>query len=399
MTNVAVIGAGPAGLIAAEILSANGLNVAVYDRMASPGRKFLVAGRGGLNLTHTEDFDIFLSRYGGAAAWLKPYLAAFPPQSLRAWADGLSAQTFVGSSGRVFPKAMKSSPLLRAWLKRLGSQGVSFHSRHDWLGWNGDGALLFSAGGEQIPVVADATVLALGGASWPRMGSNGAWAEILRARGVEVAPLRPANCGFVCGWSERFKAFAGTPLKHIALSFGGERLKTEAMIAAYGLEGGGIYTLSRFLREEISAKGVATLVIDLRPDVPGVDIKAKLAAARPGQSQANLLRKALHLAPVEINLMREAHGIHLPKDPAALARCVKMVPVVLTAPAPLERAISSAGGILLSELDDSLQLHKLPGIFAAGEMLDWEAPTGGYLITACFATGAAAARSIIRYLN
>jgi uncharacterized flavoprotein (TIGR03862 family) len=399
MKTVAVIGAGPAGLMAADILSARGIAVTVYDRMPSPGRKFLMAGRGGLNLTHSEDFETFLSHYGAAVPSLRAILAAFPPKALLDWAHGLGQETFVGSSGRVFPKAMKASPLLRALLARLTAQGVQLRPRHDWRGWNDMGELLFRVGGDDIAVHADATILALGGASWPRLGSNGAWREILKHHGIEVTPLRPANCGFVVEWSGVFRdAFAGQPLKSIALSFAGRTIRGEAMVSAYGLEGGGVYALSAALSEEIAAKGSAVLDIDLRPDMSLADIAAKLSAAKHGQSIANILRKALHLPPVAINLLREAHGIHLPAAPEALACCVKSAPLKLTAPAPIERAISTAGGIALDEFDNNLMLHKMRGVFAAGEMLDWDAPTGGYLLTACFATGVAAANGVIQSL-
>ena len=396
---VAVIGAGPAGLMAAEILSANGLKVTVYDRMASPGRKFLMAGRGGLNLTHSEDFESFLTRYGAAAPNLAPALAAFGPKALVAWAEGLGQKTFVGSSGRVFPKAMKSSPLLRAWLQRLATLGVELRSRHEWQGWDENGRLQFDVQGASVSVRVDATILALGGASWPRLGSNGAWTNILERRGVAIVPLRPANCGFMLAWSEYFRStFAGQPLKGIALSFAGRTVRGEAMVTAYGLEGGGVYALSAALRDAIAAGGTATLAVDLRPDLSVAEIAAKLAAIKHGQSQSNSLRKALHLAPVAVNLLREAHGIHLPKEPEALARCLKTLPLKLTAPAPIERAISTAGGIAFSELDGNLMLRAVPGVFAAGEMLDWEAPTGGYLLTACLATGVAAAKGVIQSL-
>ena len=396
---VAVIGAGPAGLMAAEILSAQGLKVTVYDRMPSPGRKFLMAGRGGLNLTHSEDSESFVSRYGAAAPQLAPILAAFGPKALIAWAEGLGQKTFVGSSGRVFPKAMKASPLLRAWLIRLAAQGVELFTRHEWQGWDEDGRLQFGVQGTSVSVRADATILALGGASWPRLGSNGAWTSILKRHGIAITPLRPANCGFMLDWSEHFRStFAGQPLKGIALSFAGRSVRAEAMVTTYGLEGGGIYALSAALRDAIAVHGSATLAIDLRPDLSLAEIAAKLAATKHGQSQSNILRKALHLAPVAVNLLREAHGVHLPKEPEALARCVKSVPLKVNAPAPIERAISTAGGIAFSELDENLMLRAIPGVFAAGEMLDWEAPTGGYLLTACFATGVAAAKGVIQSL-
>ena len=396
MNSVAIIGAGPAGLMAADILSAREIAVTVYDRMPSAGRKFLMAGRGGLNLTHSEPFETFLTRYSAAAPRLEPILAAFPPKALIGWANALGQKTIVGSSGRIFPKAMKASPLLRALLARLTRQGVEFRMRHEWRGWTQNGELLFRAGDKDVTAKADATILALGGASWPRLGSNGAWADILTKRGIAVAPLRPANCGFAVDWSAPFLAFAGRPLKGIALSFAKLSVRGEAVITAYGIEGGGVYALSAALRDEIAIRGMAALAIDLRPDMSLADIAAKLSKSAHGQSVSNTLRKALHLSPVAVNLMREAHGVHLPNEPGALARCVKSVPLKLTATAPVERAISSAGGIAFSELDDTLMLRKLPGVFAAGEMLDWEAPTGGYLLTACFATGVAAAKGVIQ---
>jgi uncharacterized flavoprotein (TIGR03862 family) len=395
--DVAIVGAGPAGLMAADILSARGLAVTVYDRMPSPGRKFLMAGRGGLNLTHSVDFESFLSRYDAAAPRLRPILAAFGPKALISWSEGLGQGTFVGSSGRVFPKAMKASPLLRALLARLAAQGTQLRTRHEWRGWDEDGCLLFRAGGKDIRVEARATILALGGASWPRLGSNGAWTEILHRRGIAVTPLAPANCGLVIDWSTPFRAaFAGHPLKGIALTFAGRTVRGEAVVTAYGIEGGVIYALSAALREEIAAKGSATFDIDLRPDLSLAEIEARLAAAKRGQSLSNILRKALHLAPVAVNLLREAHGIRLSSKPETLARCVKALPLKPIATAPLERAISTAGGIALSELDENLMLRAMPGVFAAGEMLDWEAPTGGYLLTACFATGVAAAKGVIQ---
>ncbi len=397
--DVAIIGAGPAGLIAADILSARGLAVTVFDRMPSPGRKLLMAGRGGLNLTHSEDFESFLSRYGSAAPRLRSILAAFPPKALIEWAQTLGQETFVGSSGRVFPKAMKASPLLRALLVRLAAQGVTFHMRHDWLGWDNDNGLIFCAGGLDVVVNANATILALGGASWPRLGSNAGWTKILQQRGIAMAPFLPANCGFAVQWSDMFReAFAGQPLKPIALSFAQCSVRGEAVITAYGIEGGGIYALSARLRDEITIRGSAVLDIDLRPDLTLAQVMAKLQRLAHSQSVSNILRKALHLPPIAVHLMREAHGVHLPNAPDALARCVKSVPLKLIATAPIDRAISSAGGIALSELDDHLTLRKLPNVFAAGEMLDWEAPTGGYLLTACFATGVAAAKGVLQSL-
>lgn len=392
--SVAVIGGGPAGLIAAETLSARGCQVTVYERMPTFGRKLLIAGRGGLNLTHSEPFARFKTRYGEAGARLAPYLDAFPPEALVAWAEGLGQPMFTGSSGRVFPKALKASPLLRAWLQRLADQGVRLQPRAEWLGWDETGALAFHDLPSDRP---DAVILALGGASWPKLGSTGAWAGILAAKGVEIAPFRPANCGFVAAWSEPFRTrFAGTPLKPLALSFEGRTVRGEAVVAGYGLEGGGVYALAAPLREAIARDGRAVLELDLRPDLGEDQLAGKLARPRGGQSLANFLRKAANLPPVAVNLIREANGGDVPEN---LAQAIKHVPVVLTAPRGLERAISSAGGIRWSDVDADLMLEPLPGVFAAGEMLDWEAPTGGYLLQACFATGVAAANGVLARLG
>ncbi|MET3528275.1 BaiN/RdsA family NAD(P)/FAD-dependent oxidoreductase [Phenylobacterium koreense] len=391
---VAVIGGGPAGLMATELLSAGGVQVDLYDRMPSLGRKFLMAGRGGLNLTHSEDFKAFVARYGEAAAWMRPVLEAFTPADLTAWAEGLGQPTFIGSSGRVFPRTLKASPLLRAWIGRLHAQGVRFHMHSEWRGWNPDGELVFNDG-ESVPV--DVVVLALGGASWPRLGSTGGWADILQGRGVAVTPFEPANSGFDVAWSPIFAdRFAGQPLKNIALSLGDRTVRGEAMIATYGLEGGAVYALSTELRQAIRADGSATIQADLRPDMTRSRLADRLHKAPAGQSAANLLRKAVNLSPVEINLLREGHGVELPRDAGALARAIKATPLRLTGVRGLDRAISSAGGVALPELDEGLMIRRLPGVYAVGEMLDWEAPTGGYLLQACFATGVAAARAILR---
>ena len=392
MTDAIVIGGGPAGLMAAEVLSAGGARVVVHDRMPTLGRKFLMAGRGGLNLTHSEQFEAFVARYGAAAAGLQPMLEAFPPSALVAWAEGLGQPTFVGSSGRVFPRALKASPLLRAWLARLAEQGVDFRLRSRWLGWDDAGALRFDGGETVRP---DATILALGGASWARLGSDGGWAAILAAKGVEMAPFTPANCGFVVAWSALFRErFGGAPLKNIALSFAGRRVRGEAVVAGYGLEGGAVYALSSALRDAVAAGGRAVLELDLRPDLSAEALARRLAKAPAGQSAANILRKA-GLSPLEVNLMREGHGLDLSGDAAAMAAWIKSVPVVLVAPQPIDRAISTAGGVSLSAVDVGLMLKALPGVHVAGEMLDWEAPTGGYLLQAAFATGAAAARAAL----
>ena len=395
---IAIIGGGPAGLTAAEILSAAGLAVTIYERMPTPGRKLLMAGRGGLNLTHSEPFDALVSRFGAASSRLAPILEAFPPSALIAWAEGLGQEVFVGSSGRVFPKALKASPLLRAWLARLAAQGVTLRTRHEWLGWDESGNLTFRTSAAATETVrADVTILALGGASWPKLGSDGAWAAILARRGVIIRSFRPANCGFTIPWSEAFRdRFEGEPLKNIALSFAGRTARGDAMITRYGIEGGAVYAVSAALREAIADAGRASVEIDLRPDLSPVQIGAKLERRRPGQSTAQSLRKALNLSPLAINLMREAHGISLPNDADALAARIKSVPLTLTGAQSIDRAISTAGGVDFMSLDETLMLRDLPGVYAAGEMLDWEAPTGGYLLQASFSTGAAVAKSVLR---
>jgi uncharacterized flavoprotein (TIGR03862 family) len=390
---IAVVGGGPAGLIAAEILAAGGAAVTVYDRMPSPGRKFLLAGRGGLNLTHTELLDRFLSRYGAARARLAPAIKAFPPAALVAWAEGLGQKTFVGSSGRIFPMAQKSSPLLRAWLRRLAELGVALAPRHRWTGWRGD-ALTFDTPTGPIEILPDATVLALGGVSWPRLGSDGGWAACFPHGSLR--PFQPANCGFTVAWSEHFRArFPGAPLKRIALSFGNETVRGEAVVTEAGIEGGAIYALSAPLRDAILSVGTATVLLDLRPDFDAAEIARRLGAPRRGQSLSTFLRKTLALPPVAIGLLQEA--LHRGGSESALAALTKAVPLALTAPAPIARAISTAGGLALDELDDSFMLKRRPGVFAAGEMLDWEAPTGGFLLQACFATGVAAGHGALAW--
>lgn len=399
--DVAIIGAGPAGLIAAERLALAGHKVAIYERMASPARKFLLAGRGGLNLTHSEPLDALLGRYGEARAWLEPAIRAFPPRALRDWADGLGAESFVGSSGRVFPRAMKASPLLRAWLARLDGLGVQLHAGRLWTGWDESGGLRFALrdGGEEI-VTPRATLLALGGASWPRLGGDGSWVELLERKGVAIAPLMPANAGFTVAWSALMRdKFAGLPLKRIALSFAGQRVLGEAMIDAGGIEGGAVYALSGPLREAIAREGEAIPMVDLRPDLTEPELATRLAKRRPGETLSNHLRKAAGLSPVAAAVLREAAGGPLPAEPEALAPLIKAAPLRLTGMASLARAISSAGGVRAGEIDPDFMLKRQPGIFVAGEMLDWEAPTGGYLLQACFATGVAAAEGIGRRLS
>jgi len=396
-----VVGAGPAGLMAAEVLAASGHAVTVFDQMPSVGRKFLMAGRGGLNLTHTEPLHTFLTRYGQAAAPLSAAIEHFPPAQVVAWCEGLSQETFAGSSGRVFPKSFKSSPLLRAWLGRLSDAGVVIRTHQRWLGWDRSGALLFSGpGGIEECVKADAVVLALGGASWPRLGSTGQWRSILQATGVAVAPFEPSNCGVRIAWSALMKSrFAGEPLKRIALTCGGETRRGEAIITRDGMEGGAIYALARSFREALQKNETIPLTIDLRPDETHEQIKTRLSGFRGRQSMATFLRKALKLTPVSIALLHEATGGPLPADQMQRAELIKAVPVTVTGLAGLERAISSSGGVPFDALDENLMLRVRPGVFLAGEMLDWDAPTGGYLLQACFATGVKAAQGAVAWLG
>ena len=403
MTAVAIMGAGPAGLMAAEVLANGGADVTVYDAMPSVGRKFLLAGRGGLNLTHSEPLPDFFERYGAAKSHLVPAITAFPPDALRAWSDALGQPTFTGSSGRVFPESFKASPLLRAWLRRLDAMGVKFALRHRWVGWDEHGKLLFQTADGQHAVESSATILALGGASWPRLGSDGAWVAPLAAKGVAIAPLRPANCGFTFAWSDIFKTrFEGQPLKNIVLSFGEHSVRGEAMITRSGIEGGVVYALSAHLREAIIAAGGATLHVALLPNIEPGQLIARLSAPRGKQSFSNFLRKASQLTPVAIGLLQEAaiaSGVVLSTLSATdLADFINTVPIKLNGIAPIARAISTAGGISFDELDDDFMIRRLPGVFAAGEMLDWEAPTGGYLLQASFATGAAAGRGALQWL-
>jgi uncharacterized flavoprotein (TIGR03862 family) len=398
--SAAVIGAVPAGLMAAEVLAQGGAGVTVYDAMASAGRKFLIAGRGGLNLTHSEPLPEFLSRYREAAPKLEAVINAVPPDRLRAWCEALGQPTFVGSSGRVFPRSMKASPLLRAWLRRLDAQGVRFSFRHRWIGWDEDGRLLFETPEGHRAIEARATVLTLGGASWPRLGSDGGWVDVLAARGVAISALRPANCGFTVAWSKVFRdRFEGQPLKNVEFRFGTRTERGEAVITSTGIEGGAIYALSADLREAILTSGETILHIALRPDLDNKALASRLSAPRGKQSLSNYIRKALQLSPVAIGLLQEASGgLAARLSPQDLAALVNAVPIRLSGIAPIVRAISTAGGISFDELDADYMLRCLPGTFAAGEMLDWEAPTGGYLLQASFATGAAAGKGALKWL-
>ncbi len=398
---VVVVGAGPAGLMAAETVAEAGHRVTIIEQMPSAGRKFLMAGRGGLNLTHSEPIEDFLGRYGTGRAPLDAAIRAFPPDAIVAWANVLGQQTFIGTSGRVFPKAMKASPLLRAWLARLGDLGVDMRLRHRLSALAGEGQLIIrDPAGARGEMTADAVVLALGGASWPRLGSDGHWAGELRDKGIDVRPLEPANSGIAISWSpDLAEGHAGAPLKRIALTCGEQTSRGEATITATGLEGGAIYALSPVLREALQRDGTAALSLDLRPDITTEALAARLASARKGDSRANVLRKAARLSPAAVAVLRDAVANRLPAEPTALAALIKAVPLRGTALADIATAISTAGGVAWAEIDESFMLRKLPGIFCAGEMLDWEAPTGGYLLQACFATGRAAGLGVVAHLT
>jgi hypothetical protein len=389
-----IVGAGPAGLAAAELLASEGWRVTIHERMPNPARKFLLAGRGGLNLTHSEPFDAFLARYGAARDRLEPAIAAFTPTDLRAWCEGLGIATFVGSSGRVFPKQMKASPLLRAWLARLGTLGVTLASRSRWTGWQGDELVFDTPEGQRVEHP-DATIFALGGASWPRLGSDGAWQAAFAERGAHISTLRPANSGFVVDWSSIFRErFAGEPIKRASFSFAGKHVRGEAIIAGYGLEGGAIYALGAPVRTAIDAKGEAIITIDLMPDVPLDVVAGRLTTARK-DSNTNRLRKA-GLSPAAAGLLREdMRSAALPAAPQELAERIKQLRIRLTGVAAIDRAISTAGGVSWDSLNADYSLTSDPRTFVAGEMLDWEAPTGGYLLQACFATGRAAGHGVL----
>jgi len=396
-----VIGGGPAGLMAAEVLSAGGVRVDLYDAMPSVGRKFLLAGKGGMNITHAEPYDAFVGRYGARADAVKPWLDAFPPAQLREWIHGLGVDTFVGTSGRVFPTDMKAAPLLRAWLHRLREAGVVFHMRHRWTGWR-DGALMFATpdGEAAVRTTGAATVLALGGASWGRLGSDGAWVPLLAARGVDVAPLVPANCGFDADWSAHFaQRHAGAPLTTVALALaGGPFRKGQFVVTATGIEGSLVYALSAGIRDRIAQDGQATVLLDLLPDHDPRRVLDEVTRPRGTRSMSSHLQSRLGIKGVKSGLLHECLGKADYADPVKLARALKALPLVLKRPRPIDEAISSAGGVRFGALDGAM-LRGLPGVFAAGEMVDWEAPTGGYLLTACFGSGRAAGRAALEWLG
>ncbi|MFN3131219.1 NAD(P)/FAD-dependent oxidoreductase [Roseibium sp.] len=399
MIDALIIGAGPAGLFAAEHLSAKGYDVVVVDRMPSPARKFLMAGRGGLNLTHSEALETFVSRYREAESFIKPLISDFPPKALIDWCEGLGQETFVGTSGRVFPKSMKASPLVRAWLRRLNDRGVRLLTRSTFRGFSQDGNALISRGDEPpLPMPARAVLLALGGASWPKLGSDAAWVPMLRDAGVEVVDFQPANCGFDVAWSAFItQRFSGQPIKRIKVTSGSHSVLGEAILSEKGLEGGAIYALSAEIRTQLNQSGTAPISIDLRPQLTHQALQEKLGRQRGKQSMSTFLRKTVGLQPAEQALIRESGP--LPEVLGELAARIKNVPVTCIATYDIDRAISSAGGVALQEVDPHLMLRKMPGVFVSGEMLDWEAPTGGYLLQACFAIGLAAAEGISAFLD
>lgn len=430
--DVAIVGAGPAGLMAAEVLAQAGVAVHLFDAMPSVGRKFLLAGKGGLNLTHSEPHAVFATRFAERQAQVGPWLAAFGGPEIRAWAQGLGVETFVGTSGRVFPADMKAAPLLRAWLQRLRGQGVVFHMRHRWLGWAGDGALRFVSPGGEVRVPARATVLALGGASWARLGSDGAWVPLLAERGIAVAPLRPANCGFdvlradmpagetrraflqellgqspvpAVGWTPHFtERFAGQPFKTVALSFTDSQGRTfsrrgEFVATATGVEGSLVYAASHLLRDEIQAHGHATFHLDLLPDHTPERVLVEVRHPRGSRSLSSHLKSRLGLDGIKAGILYEHLGKERVNDPAALAQAIKALPITVVSSRPLDEAISTAGGVALEALDAHLMATAAPGVFCAGEMLDWEAPTGGYLLTASMASGRVAGQGALHWLK
>jgi uncharacterized flavoprotein (TIGR03862 family) len=404
ITRVAVIGGGPAGLMAAEVLSGAGIRVDLYDAMPTVGRKFLMAGKGGMNITHSEAPEVFVSRYGSRSVKIKPLLDNFGADDLRAWVHVLGISTFVGSSGRVFPAEMKAAPLLRAWLHRLREAGVNFHMRHRWLGWAGE-SLCFESAQAHVEVRADAVVLATGGGSWARLGSDGAWVALLAARGISVAPLKPSNCGFDVNWSEYFSdKFAGEPLKSVTVccTDSSGKLHTrqgDVMVTKNGIEGGLIYALSAPLRDMIAACGSAVVYVDLLPGKALSRILAEVNHPRGSRSMSSHLQSRAKITGVKNGLLRELLPREVFDQPEQLAAAIKSLPLKLIATRPLDEAISTAGGVTFEGLDENLMLLAMPGVFCAGEMLDWEAPTGGYLLTACFSSGYCAAQGVLAWLK
>lgn len=397
--SVAIIGGGPAGLMAAEHLAGKGHRVTVYDAMPTVGRKFLLAGKSGLNITHAEDYARFVTRYGAANDRLRPVLDLMTPEAIRAWAAGLSTETFVGTSGRVFPKVMKASPLLRAWLKRLENLGVTILTRHRWTGFDGN-ALLFDTQDGPKRVTADATLLALGGASWPKLGSDAAWVPLLEAEGIDIAPLRPANCGFDCDFSESFDTrFSGQPVKSVKATSAAGTTQGEFVISRGGIEGSLIYAHSAALRDALDRDGQAALILDLAPGRTVERLATDLARQDRKASFSTRLKKAANLDGAKIALLREVDPGSNQRDASGLASLIKALPLDVKRPRPIAEAISTAGGVTLDGIDAGFMLKNRPGTFVSGEMLDWEAPTGGYLLTACFATGIAAADGIDRWLE
>ncbi|MEW5839266.1 MAG: TIGR03862 family flavoprotein [Pseudomonadota bacterium] len=397
---VAIIGAGPAGLMAAEVLAAGGTRVDVFDAMPSAGRKFLMAGKGGLNITHAEPFEAFIERYGDSRPWVEPLLREFPPSRLREWMHGLGIESFVGTSGRVFPIEMKAAPLLRAWLHRLRQSGVRLHMRQRWLGWDESGALRLAHPEGESTHQADAVVLALGGGSWARLGSDGAWLPLLQQQGVAVAALQPSNCGFECAWSDFLKTrFAGQPIKPVVVQFGEQRVQGELMLTDDGLEGGAIYALASRLRQAIAAQGEAWLTLDLLPAHAQDAVEHALKQGRGSRSLAEHLRRKLNLHGIKAALLRECLPAEAFTHAAQLAAGIKALRVRLLATRPMDEAISTAGGVMFGALDERLMLKNKPGVFCAGEMLDWDAPTGGYLLSACFASGYVAGQGALGFLH